>query len=270
LKPRFPRYADYAGKTVTDIFSPVELAGATLKQAHTLATALARNNGDGSFTLVPLPREAQIAPVYGILPSDVDGDGKTDLLLAGNFDGVQPEIGRMSASYGLVLRGDGHGTFTPVRESDSGFLVPGQARDIQRVRTRRGDLYVVTRNNDRPLIFRSTTAKRTLAALGRDDDDSVGAPHAVHRRLRGVLQDLDRLDVVRVDALEGPARGGFHGHAVDHVQRLVAPVKRRDSADAHRDAAVARPRHLHAGKAVHQQLLDRPAVRALDFFRRQY
>src|SRR5205823_6293803 len=114
LKPRYPRYEDYAGQTVTDIFSAAELAGATVKQAHTFATALARNNGDGSFTLSALPLEAQLAPVYGILAQDVDGDGKPDLLLAGNFDGVQPEIGRMSASYGLVLRGDGHGRFTPV------------------------------------------------------------------------------------------------------------------------------------------------------------
>src|SRR2546430_4561198 len=98
--------------------------------SHTFATALVRNNGDGSFTLSPLPLEAQLAPVYGILAQDVDGDGKPDLLLAGNFDGVQPEIGRMSASYGLVLRGDGRRRFTPLPAAQSGVMVPGQARDI--------------------------------------------------------------------------------------------------------------------------------------------
>jgi len=181
LKTRYPRYEDYARQTVTDIFSSAALQGAVLKQARTFATALARNNGDGSFTLVPLPREAQLAPVYGITAGDVDGDGKTDLLLAGNFDGVQPELGRMSASYGLVLSGDGSGRFTPVPAARSGFVVPGQARDIQRVRTRRGVLYVVARNNDRPLIFRATPARRALAALGADDDHAVGAAHPVHR-----------------------------------------------------------------------------------------
>jgi hypothetical protein len=75
--------------------------------------------------------------------------------LAGNFDGVKPEIGRMAAGYGLFLRGDGKGEFTPIGASQSGFLVPGQARDIQRITTRQGELYVVTRNNDRPLMFRS-------------------------------------------------------------------------------------------------------------------
>jgi len=268
LRPRYPRYADYAGQTVTDIFSPAELAGATVKQAHTFATALVRNNGDGSFTLVPLPLEAQLAPVYGILAQDLDGDGKPDLLLAGNFDGVQPEIGRMSASYGLALRGDGMGRFTPLPAAQTGFAVPGQARDIQRVRTRGGDLYLVARNNDRPLIFRSTGAKRALATLGLDDDHPVGAAHPVHRRLGGVLQHLDRRDVMRIDAPERPARCCFHRDTVDHVQRLVAPVQRRDPADANGDAAVGRARHHHAGKAVHQQLLDRPAGRTRDLFLR--
>src|SRR5216110_2813245 len=49
LGQRYSRYEDYARQTVTDIFSPGELAGATVKQAHTFATALVRNNGDGSL-----------------------------------------------------------------------------------------------------------------------------------------------------------------------------------------------------------------------------
>ena len=84
----------------------------------------------------------------------------TCCLLAGNFDGVKPEIGRMSAGYGLYLRGDGKGNYTPEKEVASGFLVPGQVRDIQRVRTPNGNLYIVSRNNDRPLVFRTTGAER--------------------------------------------------------------------------------------------------------------
>jgi len=156
LKDRYHDYKDYAKQTFADVFPPKDLEGAVVKIADTFATTLAKNNGDGTFTMIPLPLQAQISPVYGILATDVDGDGKTDLLMAGNFDGVKPEIGMMSAGYGVYLRGDGKGHFTPVRELESGFLVPGQARDIQRVRTRSGTIYIVSRNNDRPLIFRST------------------------------------------------------------------------------------------------------------------
>ena len=166
LKSRYLAYKDYAQQTVTDIFSPEELAGAVRKQVRTFATAMARNDGNGSFTLVPLPIEAQTTAIYGILPGDYDRDGALDLLLAGNFDGVKPEIGRMDAGYGLFLRGDGTGGFTPRRPVESGFFVPGQARDIQRVRTRQGELYVVTRNNDRPLVFRAAESRRMHARSG--------------------------------------------------------------------------------------------------------
>jgi enediyne biosynthesis protein E4 len=270
LKTRYPRYADYALQTVQDIFSPADLQGAVFKQAHTFATALAKNNGDGSFTLVPLPREAQLAPVYGILAGDVDGDGKTDLLLAGNFDGVQPEIGRMSASYGLLLRGDGAGRFTPVRAARSGFMVPGQARDIQRVRTRRGDLYVVTRNNDRPLIFRAATGARALAALSLDDDHAVGAAYAVHRQAGGVLDDLDGGDVARIDGPQGRAVPELDRHVVDHHQRLVARHERSDTADAERETAAGRARRQHAAEAARQQVLDRLAGHTLHVLLRQH
>ena len=164
LKERIPTFKAYAGKTVQDLFTPSELNGALVAQTHTFATTLVRNDGGGRFTLVPLPDEAQLAPVYGMLATDVDRDGHTDLLLAGNFDGFRPEIGRMAASVGLLLRGDGKGTFTPVRAAESGFLVPGQSRDIQRIRSASGELYIVSRNNDRPLLFRPARGPQVASA----------------------------------------------------------------------------------------------------------
>ncbi len=164
FRERHADFEEYARQTVTEVFSADELADAVVKRAYTLASAVARNDGDGSFTLLPLPLEAQIAPVYGILPADLDGDGHLDLLLAGNFDGVKPELGRMSAGYGLLLRGDGTGAFRPVPTVESGFFVPGQARDIRRIRTGRRDLYAVTRNDDRPLVFSSGPAKTRASA----------------------------------------------------------------------------------------------------------
>jgi hypothetical protein len=167
LKARYLNYKDYAQQKVTDVFSRDELADAVLKQAHTLETAMARNDGNGAFTLVPLPREVQMTPVYGILAADYDRDGSLDLLLAGNFDGVKPEIGRMHAGFGVFLRGDGKGGFTPLHTTESGFFVPGQVRDIQRVRTRQGVLYIVARNNDRPLVFRASPGASLHATNGR-------------------------------------------------------------------------------------------------------
>jgi hypothetical protein len=156
LRQRFPKYEDYALATVSDVFSADELEDAIVRETHTFASSVARNNGDGSFTLVPLPFEAQIAPVYAILADDVDGDRRIDLLLAGNFDGFKPEIGRMSSGRGLLLHGDGTGGFTPVHPRTSGFVVEGQARGIARLRTAAGVRYLIPINNDRPVMFSPT------------------------------------------------------------------------------------------------------------------
>jgi hypothetical protein len=156
LRERYPTYKSFANQTMADIFPAQETADAVVKNAYTFASSLVRNNGDGSFTIVPLPVEAQISPVFAVMAADVEGSGKPDLLLAGNFDGVNPEIGTMTAGYGTFLRGDGKGHFTAVRELESGFEVPGQARDIQRVRTRNGVIYIVVRDNDKPLVFQAS------------------------------------------------------------------------------------------------------------------
>lgn len=165
LRERFPTYADYAKASTRKVFSAGELTAATVKTVHTFATSLVRNDGNGSFTVIPLPSEAQRAPVYGILAGDFDGDGHVDLLFGGNFDGMPPELGgRMAASRGLFLRGDGRGAFTPLPSVASGFVVPGQTRDIQRLRTADGELILVARNNDRPMAFRATTSQPRVAA----------------------------------------------------------------------------------------------------------
>jgi hypothetical protein len=163
LATRYANYKTYATQTVTDMFTKADLSDAVFKSAETFATTLVRNDGGGKFTLVSLPREAQLAPVYAIVAHDVDGDGITDLLIGGNLDEVKLDIGAMHASYGLALHGDGRGTFTAIPSVASGFFVPGQTRDIQRVRTRDGALYIVARNNDHPLAFRPMRADPTVA-----------------------------------------------------------------------------------------------------------
>lgn len=167
LKARYLNYVDYARATLDDIFPAKDRAGGVERVVHTFASVLVRNEGGGRFTLVPLPDEAQLAPVYAILAHDLNGDGAMDLMLAGNLDGFKPEIGRAAESRGLVLRGDGKGGLAPVTRPQSGFVVPGQSRDVQRLRTRGGDRFVVARNNDTPLVFRLGARQAAAAAAAR-------------------------------------------------------------------------------------------------------
>ena len=155
LLSKYPSYKSFGASRVEDIFPAADLKQAQVREAYTFASAVALNNGDGTFTLRPLPTEAQFAPIYASLAGDFDGDGKTDLLVGGNFYGVIPMLGRYDASYGLMLRGDGRGGFTPVDMEQSNLVIDGEVRDIKSLRGANGErLIVVARNNDKVMVLR--------------------------------------------------------------------------------------------------------------------
>jgi hypothetical protein len=161
LRTRYPTYADFGAARVEDIVPAGDLAQATVREAHVFASSVALNNGNGTFTLRPLPAEAQFAPIRAALVDDFDGDGRPDLLVGGNLYGVPPVLGRYDASYGLLLSGRGDGRFDAVDMERSGLVIEGQVRHMGRLRSAGGGrLIVVARNNDRLQLVRPLRASR--------------------------------------------------------------------------------------------------------------
>ncbi|MGQ0641520.1 MAG: VCBS repeat-containing protein [Gemmatimonadaceae bacterium] len=153
LRPRYPTYAAFGASRLEDIFPAREVARATVREARVFATSVVLNTGQGTFRLEPLPNEAQFAPVFAALPSDLDGDGRLDLLVAGNHYGVQPLRGRYDASYGTVLRGLPDGRLTPVAREASQLAIDGQVRRIKQLRHASGSPLVVVARNNASLLF---------------------------------------------------------------------------------------------------------------------
>ncbi len=154
LRGRYPSYADFGASRVEDIFDESELQEAEVLEADVFASSVAVNNGDGTFRLDPLPVEAQFAPIHAVLVDDFDGDGKVDLLTAGNFYGAPPLLGRYDAGYGLLLLGDGEGRFRSVDMAASGLVIEGQARRMRFLRRADDRLIAVARNDDSLQILR--------------------------------------------------------------------------------------------------------------------
>ncbi|MEP7238787.1 MAG: hypothetical protein ABI685_13005, partial [Ferruginibacter sp.] len=128
------------------------LSAALHYKAHLFSTVIFVND-KGKFTQKKLPLEAQFSTVNGIIVKDFDGDGKKDILIAGNKFDVEVETTPADASPGLFLKGLGNLQFRSYKPMESGFFVPYNVKDIQPVKTKDGWGILVSSNNDKLRLF---------------------------------------------------------------------------------------------------------------------
>lgn len=150
LKKKFTDYASYAEADVSDILTAADKNRAYTAKAFQFASCYLENMGNGRFQLSPLPRQAQWAPVYGILVQDADQDGFLDVLLSGNDFGSEPISGRYDASTGTLLKGNGRGNFTAISPSASGLGVEGNSKGVAMLQQKDQRVYLFA-NNSGPL-----------------------------------------------------------------------------------------------------------------------
>ncbi|HEX8279563.1 MAG TPA: FG-GAP-like repeat-containing protein, partial [Segetibacter sp.] len=130
LKKKFLEYNKYAEATITDLFTPDQLKDAGVLKTEMLETVYLENTRK-EFKLIPLPREAQYAPVYAITSLDANRDGKKDLLFAGNNTWTRIRFGQFTSSNGTLLTAKGKGSFEYVPQWKSGLNIKGDVRSIQ-------------------------------------------------------------------------------------------------------------------------------------------
>ncbi len=190
LGSKFPTTDGYAKAAVDDLFPAAALAAATKLTATELRSGIFLSQPDGTYRFVPLSRLAQIAPIYGLVAGDFDGDGRSDLIAIGNSYAPIAEVGRFDGGVGWFLRGDGRGGFTPVEPAESGFIVRHDAKALATTDFNHDgwpDLFV-TRNNDRALAFqnRALPGRHSFGITLRGPN---GNPSAIGARLTLTLAD---------------------------------------------------------------------------------
>jgi len=146
----FPNYSDFGGKPVEEIFGRHILDQSIKRKAELFESCLFVNNGDGTFSMVKLPVEAQFSPVRTIMVDDFNNDGINDIAVAGNMYNVRPSYGRYDASYGWCLLGAKDYLFKPLIPSASGLIIKGDARRIIKIEIS-GKRYLIAAINDEAL-----------------------------------------------------------------------------------------------------------------------
>jgi hypothetical protein len=154
LKRKFVTYADYANAELGHILTADQLKKARILKAETLSTTLYLNQGNGKFETHQLPIEAQFSKVNGIIVKDYNKDGKSDILLSGNFFPYRVQMGRNDASTGLLLVQKSPGLYVPMSCDQSGFYADGDVRSMISIHAPSGEYILCGVNNDFLKIFK--------------------------------------------------------------------------------------------------------------------
>lgn len=149
---KFPDYESWAKATVEDILSRNQLEDAYKYEAHTFASTLFMNMGNGRFESKSLPAEVQMAPVYDFFVGDFFGEQKSDILAVGNNYGTRPELGPL-ASHGVFFRMNAKDEYEIIPSSESGFYAAGDVRSMAFIPSQMGPLFILGRNGEPVLVY---------------------------------------------------------------------------------------------------------------------
>jgi hypothetical protein len=151
FKAKYPNYKQYAAAPFSQMFTPEELKNALIVKASFFAHCLVKNLGNGRFALEPLPVSAQYSCLNGMLVQDFNGDGNLDVLINGNDYGTEVSVGRYDGCNGLLLQGDGRGSFTPLSLLQSGIFIPGNGKSLVQLKNAAGNYMLAAAQNRGPL-----------------------------------------------------------------------------------------------------------------------
>ena len=143
---KFPTFEGFAKATVETIYPEEGLESAVKYEVKSFKSVFLRND-NGHFEKIPLPIEAQTAPLQDIAVLDFDNDGNLDILGVGNLYGAEVETMRYDAGIGICLLGDGKGGFKPLNVLQSGFFAFEDARSISILKGDRTTILVGNNNS---------------------------------------------------------------------------------------------------------------------------
>jgi len=147
IKKRFLTYAAFGNATFDKLLTKDELKNALTYKANFFSSSLVRNNGNGMFSVEPLPAMAQLSALGAMVTADFDIDGNLDVCISTNDFGTDPGNGRYDALNGLVLKGDGKGGFEPMSIQQSGIYIPGNGKGLAALKSNSGYTLLVAGQN---------------------------------------------------------------------------------------------------------------------------
>ena len=153
LKKKIVKYDAFASMELKDVYGEEKLKNSLHYSADTFASVYIENLGNGQFKITDLPNVAQLSNLNDMLVRDFNGDGALDVLAIGNLYVSEIETPRNDAGTGLLLLGDGNGSFSAKRGSEIGFFADRDAKKLVTLSNVQNDYFLVGNNDDVLQIF---------------------------------------------------------------------------------------------------------------------
>ncbi len=154
LKKQNLRHEQFARKSIQELFSAEMMKGAVVREFNYASSCVAINEGEGKFKVERMATAVQLSSVNAVRLTDINGDGRLDMIVGGNQFGYPPQFGRLDGSYGEVLVNSGNGMFRREEASRTGLKVTGEVRDIAEVKGGTNRYILVLRNDNYPALYR--------------------------------------------------------------------------------------------------------------------
>ncbi len=153
LKDKIKTYTEFANSGLEEILGE-NINSSLHYEATEFRSGIFINNGDGSFSFSPFTIAAQQSPINSILYDDFDNDGTKDLLMAGNNYLSEVETTRSDAGIGVFYKGKAKGTFSHIKNKETGFYADKDVRGLQSLQTAKGTAIFVLNNNSEHQMYR--------------------------------------------------------------------------------------------------------------------
>ena len=147
LKNKIKKYDLFASLDVQDVYGQVNLENSLRLQANSFKSTVLINK-KGKFINKPLPYEAQLSSINDFLIEDYNKDGIKDILAIGNLYNAEIETPRNDSSNGILLIGNGDGTFNSKLRRETGFYAPSDAKKIIPLNLNNEKGILIGNNND--------------------------------------------------------------------------------------------------------------------------
>ncbi len=146
IAKEFPTYDGFAKASVQDIIGKEKLKGSLRLELTEFRNGIFWGTADGDYKFEAFPPRAQLSPIVGFCLEDANGDGKPEVISAGNLYDTEVETTRYDAGQGMIMSWSDKG-WQCHDANETGFYAGGNIRSFKSIKAGNKNAVLAARGN---------------------------------------------------------------------------------------------------------------------------